>query len=362
MMTKAYLAVLGTACIALLTPPATAQYAGAASPIADDTPVDLLAIQAPCGKEDFDRGSKDRLYVQDSKSHIILAAPYKAQASRPTQTLRGGGQWHLLAASCNRRLVAASPDGSGSVELISTKNQEVIAKLALPVPVRNATFTTDSKELWLSSGRSKEVYIASVNHPERIQKIPLVFHPTAIAANIKDRAMFIMDGDGGLFAIDAKSHKQVGKASTNFGRGSQMMVSPTDKELWIVRSDRPQVAIMRTDAPYETIKTIDLPDIGSTIQFVRRGNRNIAFVGLPASRKIAVIDGDHFKVVNSIPLRGTPETLTASGDGSNVYVGFDDKMGIDVVDADRFAITSSIATNEAVTMILHVADAAKSRL
>ncbi|MFD1104469.1 YncE family protein, partial [Sphingobium olei] len=224
--------LLGATMIPIASLPATAQ-------ISDDTVVDLLAVQSPCGEPDRYRGKKDQLYIERDDGSILLADAYRLQA---LGTARSNGK--LLAASCNRRFVATAD--SQQLHLLSTKNDRQPMTVLLPADAVGAVFTKNSRQLWVGLSGRNEVVDIDLNTGQ-LRTIPLPFAAARLSADFKGHNLYILDQKaGGLHVIDERSGRILSGELPKFGIGADLMRSPTDNELWIVRSDRPQISIVRT--------------------------------------------------------------------------------------------------------------------
>lgn len=282
------------------------------------------------------------------------AGPCNAEAQHHNPFFNGHVGTHGLWLTPDGRVLLVANRISGTVVAIDTASNTVLGYTPVGREPHLATVRPGGKEAWVAVRGESQIDVLKLNpddlfkadrprteRMERVASIPTIRGPSMISFTSDGKWAFVAAGkQNRVDKIDADSRKvvasaEVAAAFTPFG-----LVSPDDKELYLVHKGARKLSILRT-GDLGLIASFEVGPCANHVWFVGK----LAYVTIggpppcaPAGKadregKVVIVDRTTHKIVRELTgpaFTGDPHGIW--GDGRRLYIGHESGNRVTVVD------------------------------
>jgi YVTN family beta-propeller protein len=281
------------------------------------------------------------------------AGPCNGEAQHHNPFFNGHVGTHGLWLTPDGKVLLVSNRISGTIVAIDTTSNTVLGYTPVGREPHLATVRPGGKEAWVAVRGESHVDVLKLDpdqlfkadrprteRMERIASIPTVRGPSMISFTSDGRWAFVAAGkQNRVDKIDADSRSVIASAPVAAAFTPFGLVSPDDRELYLVHKGAQKLSIHRT-SDLGVIATLDVGPCANHVWFVGK----LAYVTIggpppcaPAGRadrpgKVVIIDRTAHKIVHELAgaaFNGDPHGIW--GDGRRLYIGHESGNRVTVV-------------------------------
>jgi len=284
--------------------------------------------------------------AQIPASDIATVAAASVTVFNPTP---GGGTSNQLtfaidAAPASPRVyvtVTNIPPGSGTISVIDTDSNTVVAPIAVGLFPHAVGFTPDNTRAYVTNFNSSDVSVIATSTSSVVATVGVGRAPYGVAVTPDGTRVYVSNwADGTTSVIDTISNTVV--ATILVGTGPSCVAFTNDgARTYMINSSLDYGSVSVIDTATSTVLATIVTNSPSCVALSPDGAR--AYVTSAANDVVSVIDTKTNTVVASVGSDDSPGGLAFTPDGTRVYVANYNTNDVSVIDTSSNTVVARIA-------------------
>jgi YVTN family beta-propeller protein len=161
-----------------------------------------------------------------------------------------------------------------------------------------------------------------------------------------------------LDVVDTHSYQVIARVPQASPFSPNLAVAQDGTEVWFTLKDSGKTQVMRAEAPFPILATLDTGPLTNHVALVENSNGKFAYVTVGAENVVKAFRRDESRsLVATIPTGDLPHGIWPSGDGTRVYVGLENQDAVTAIDTVSNSVLATIPVGQQPQALVYVPDA-----
>jgi len=264
-----------------------------------------------------------------------------------------------VAASSNGEFVYVVNSGNGTVSVIQTSDNTVVATVDVgsptpPLPPRGIAVTPDGKFVYVANPSDNNVSVIQTSNNMVVATVDVGNVPLGIAIPTNDKVFVANSLSGTLYIIEISSNTVVATVTKVGDTPVALAAGPDGDFVFVANSDSHNVNIVPvelaiTDPTSEWV-TVDVGECpeGITTSTNSTLNLNLVYVSNSCSNTVTIINLPFEMIEATVPVADSPAGIAATPNGDYIYVAHIDSNMVGVIEFEgsSWSVTDSFPTGD----------------